>query len=131
MEFNKIEDGRINGLDYVIVKASVDPKAKTIANITDWYNGYVGVEESSKLWGEEYYTMKLEDVELTKIEESLNDIHVHGGLTFSGLMDKGEKGVWYFGFDTNHAGDGANEQNRDYVFDEITKLSEQINKLTK
>jgi hypothetical protein len=61
-------------------------------------NGYVGVPLNHKLSGEQY--------------ETLDNIYVHGGLTFS---DYGEhlrnpifdKNRWYFGFDTGHCGDFA------------------------
>jgi len=58
--------------------------------------GYVGVPKENRFWGMDYDE---DDRDLLDISRE-----VHGGLTFA----NGEKdGWWYFGFDTNHAGDFA------------------------
>lgn len=81
--------------------------------------GYVGVPPDHPANGLSYYqsSYELEEVESGKAAEMLpaqkqvNDIHVHGGLTFSGSRDwlfpaDARCRNWhFFGFDCNHAGD--------------------------
>jgi hypothetical protein len=57
--------------------------------------GYVGIPKENRFWGMDY---DAEDDDLIAISRE-----VHGGLTFA----SGEKGWWYFGFDTAHADDFA------------------------
>lgn len=57
--------------------------------------GYVGVPKENRFWGMDYDG---EDRDLIAISRE-----VHGGLTFA----SGEKGWWYFGFDTSHLDDFA------------------------
>jgi hypothetical protein len=53
--------------------------------------GYVAVPESHPDYGKHY--------------DDLEDIEVHGGLTFSGYWENLCDGLWYFGFDCGHADD--------------------------
>lgn len=65
--------------------------------------GYVGLPKGHSLFGVEY--------------NAIEDIEVHGDLTFSGLCDEDDKeqgichlsdngeSVWWFGFDCGHGGD--------------------------
>lgn len=57
--------------------------------------GYVGVPKENRFWGMDY---DAKDYDLISISRE-----VHGGLTFA----SGEKGWWFFGFDTAHADDFA------------------------
>jgi hypothetical protein len=57
--------------------------------------GYVGVPNGHRFWGMHYDE---DEPDLMAISRE-----VHGGLTFAG----GEKGWWFFGFDTAHADDFA------------------------
>ena len=57
--------------------------------------GYVGVPKENRFWGMDY---DAQDDDLIDISRE-----VHGGLTFA----SGEKGWWFFGFDTAHADDFA------------------------
>lgn len=57
--------------------------------------GYVGVPKGHRFWGMDYDG---DDRDLMAISRE-----VHGGLTFA----SGEKGWWFFGFDTAHADDFA------------------------
>lgn len=54
--------------------------------------GYASVGTDSPLYGVSYDKVRFE-----------HDV-VHGGLTFSGTMD-GSDGLWWFGFDCEHAWD--------------------------
>ena len=80
-------------------------------------NGYVEVPDDSPFSEMEYYVYsvnieKLKDWTEAKrhVQEYINSIEVHGGLTFSRKSDgkylPGEN--WWFGFDTAHAGDSSN-----------------------
>ena len=57
-----------------------------------WGNGYVAISKNHPHFGKHYH--------------DLNNIHVHGGLTFSGGSIHGQppntKGMWIFGFNTHH-----------------------------
>jgi len=92
-------------------------------------NGYVAVPKGHPLFGK--------DIDDPKIKE----LDVHGGISYSDkylrgyeLPDKEE--LWWFGFDTAHAGDcipfhpilGENETYRtiEYVTKEVIKLAEQL-----
>lgn len=52
--------------------------------------GYVGVDESHKMYGKNY--------------DDIRYIDVHGGLTFAGHLSDEDK-LWWLGFDCSHAGD--------------------------
>lgn len=62
--------------------------------------GYVGVPISHLLFGLDY------SAQIPGSEETIEGtFSVHGGITFSGVLDEGMVGYWYFGFDCAHAGD--------------------------
>jgi len=65
--------------------------------------GYVGVPKENRFWGMDYDG---EDRDLIAISRE-----VHGGLTFA----SGEKGWWFFGFDTSHADDFAPKMVEDLI----------------
>ena len=69
--------------------------------------GYVGVPKGSRLNGKDYYISTESENGLSKIEEAINNIEVHGGLTFAGTLSHREvkDGLWYFGFDCGHCND--------------------------
>lgn len=93
------------------------------------WNGYVEVGRDHPLWGLDYDDEKLENVE------------VHGGLTFVGSW-LGE-GDWWFGFDCGHAwdispampvygfmpGDGYAYRDVAYVQGQVTHLAHQLKEL--
>ena len=65
-------------------------------NVSDRHRcGYVGVSNSFSTFGKEYD------------DELLDDIRVHGGLTYSAGHDTYpvESDLWWFGFDCAHCGD--------------------------
>jgi hypothetical protein len=68
-------------------------------------NGYVGVPKGHKLYKKHY--------------DTLNEISIHGGLTYSGWLC-GDKTYWFFGFDTAHSGDLCMDMS-DYI-DDFDKL---------
>lgn len=90
--------------------------------------GYVGVPKTHAAYGKHY--------------SSLEEINVHGDLTYAGLgkMDFLEDPeAWYLGFDCNHLGDyapgiheyssGGNYRCVEHVKREIEGLSEQLAKV--
>ena len=81
-----------------ITKAGL--RAVVIATEMGHRCGYVGLPESSKLYGVHYNN------------ELLDAIDVHGGLTFSELAGKYpiESSLFWFGFDCNHSGDAKDPE---------------------
>lgn len=81
--------------------------------------GYVGVTKKSVLYGQYYYTSDVkpdeeddsgfQTVELTDVQSKINDISVHGGLTYSNTnlysVDIFGDEIWWFGFDCAHYND--------------------------
>lgn len=97
------------------------------------YNGYVAVPPTNKYHGKHY--------------DDVDDVDVHGGLTFSEpavidgklipvledaeyITDNTEIGDdwWIFGFDTMHHGDTPEEWGREAVSKETMKLMKQLTK---
>jgi len=86
-----------------------------------WGNGYVLIPKGNKLHGVSY-----QDIE----------IDVHGGLTFStlvdeemaddwnGLLDKEDIGKWCVGFDTVHYSDSLSKWSKGEVLKETERLKE-------
>lgn len=77
--------------------------------------GYVAVPTGHPTHGKDYYTysLSLDDAEKFSLDDirvmrEINDIRVHGGLTYAGNCRKhanAPKDAWWFGFDCAHAGD--------------------------
>jgi len=101
--------------------------------------GYVGVPKDSRLDGKSYSWDTTSENGLSKLEEAITNINVHGGLTYSGRL-MGD--VWYFGFDCSHFGDlnsydlrfeieteNCVYRDKDYVIKETTRLAEQIKEI--
>lgn len=69
-------------------------------------NGYVGVPETSKLFGLSY---TYDEDAGEKYEDAIDyKTSVHGGLTYSGNLGHniiGGENFWYFGFDCGHYND--------------------------
>lgn len=116
-------------------------------NMAGVWCGYVAVDESHPFYGKDYHYMW--DSSENEVEEALNDIEVHGGLTYAGPCDgdaekgichikqDGDREVWWFGFDCNHGIDYApvldrfnvgDHKYRDeaYVMNEVKKLALQL-----
>jgi len=84
-----------------------------------WGNGYVLIPKNNHLHGNDYI-----------------NVDVHGGLTFSGLvdakmveyleLDKEDEGKWCVGFDTSHYGDNLSEWSKEKVQEETEKLKNQL-----
>lgn len=69
--------------------------------------GYVGVEATHKLHGKDYDSV---------------DVEVHGGLTYArGYSDypADNKGMWWFGYDCAHVGDGRDRNLMDEEYKSI------------
>ena len=84
--------------------------------------GYVGVPKGHDLYGKDAFDTK---------DESLWDISVHGGLTYSegGEINKypvESIDTWWFGFDTAHYWDTKNPKSTEYCINECKKLAEQL-----
>lgn len=115
--------------------------------------GYVGVREGHPAHGVSYYKndFDLEEVASGKaakqvnVQYQINQIEVHGGLTYSGADEHRGKEHYWFGFDCCHSGDfspsygnvqelgtptgwGGTVEYRDlaYVENECTRLAEQL-----
>jgi len=82
-----------------------------------WGNGYVAIPPSHPLWGVDY--------------SDVNDIDVHGGLTYSELKiphmtGKGFSDIpsnyWVFGFDTSHWDDTEKKWPKEAVEAEAKRL---------
>ncbi len=114
--------------------------------------GYVGLPPGHPAYGFSYDTYSVELDELEKIQDTkefcriarlVNDIFVHGGLTFA--RQGKENDFWWFGFDCAHSGDiyklsrlddpmwkpQADEKYRDksYVTLECEKLAKQLSEI--
>lgn len=86
-----------------------------------WGNGYVLIPQESHLHGKNY-----DDI----------DVYVHGGLTFSEIVDaemieafglhKDDEGQWCVGFDTVHYGDILAMWTKEKVEEETENLKEQL-----
>lgn len=114
--------------------------------------GYVGVKKDSNCYGKNYYTDTVDWAgennyvkELTKVEEAINDISVHGGLTYANdnlACFKGIFGdeIWWFGFDAAHYDDislysyfpkasGSTYKSFEYIKEQVEQLSNQIKEI--
>jgi hypothetical protein len=89
-----------------------------------WGNGYVLLPEGHKYHGLHYDNI---------------DVNVHGGLTFSELIEDEKDAEWYgvgkeyvgywaVGFDTANYGDTLEKWTKEAVMEETKKLEEQLNK---
>lgn len=88
--------------------------------------GYVGVSPGHPLYGKDY--------------EHLGNVHVHGGLNYSGHLP-GQGQVWFFGFDCGQTGDwkpyaranyeGDKYRDIQFVTQEVQMLKGQLIEITK
>jgi hypothetical protein len=86
-----------------------------------WGNGYVLIPKNHPLHGKQYDEI---------------DVSVHGGLTFSELVDaemiemfeleKEDEGKWCVGFDTCHFSDKLSEWSKEKVQEEAERLRDQL-----
>jgi len=105
--------------------------------------GYVAVPKDSKLHGKSYWTSTDSENGLSEVEKAINDIDIHGGLTFASNLKKGS--AWYFGFDCAHLNDlvlymfdyssilseGSVYKDKEFVIKECESLAEQLSKIIK
>jgi len=91
--------------------------------------GYVSIDKDSPLHNKNYYYINPKG-----IEEDINDIKVHGGLTFAGKIEE-LNNEYSLGFDCAHSGDKMlNDKfpsegvyrDENFVLNEIKELIEQI-----
>lgn len=75
--------------------------------------GYVGVPEGHPAFGLSYYKSDFDLADVisgkamreVRVQHQINEIEVHGGLTYSGTSADRGAGKHWFGFDCAHAGD--------------------------
>jgi hypothetical protein len=132
-----------------------DGKLCVVTEIYGWHRcGYVGVPETSPLYGKEY------DDNITGLEINMNDvvfgkqslwailawdgetksleiiIDVHGGITYSGSgasdypIDAGTP-TWWFGFVCGHYDDVYNPKLKEFVIAECKSMAEQLTVIEK
>jgi hypothetical protein len=90
-----------------------------------WGNGYVAIPQGHKLHGVHY--------------DNIDNISVHGGITFSELcneelieqwdLDKDLLGYWILGFDTAHYNDDKYNCSEKFVLSETEDFKAQIETL--
>jgi len=88
-------------------KAGLEAKAVLvqIGNI----NGYVAVDENSVYFKLPHYD---DSDGISDAQKIINNIKVHGGLSYSGNMNMADNNTlrWCFGFDTTHWEDNFNKE---------------------
>lgn len=77
-----------------------------------YYCGYVVLPFSHSFYGK--YWLELDDID------------VHGGITFSGVLHDISHVNYLLGFDCGHAGDDINVQDEEYTLKECMKLVDQL-----
>lgn len=79
-----------------------------------WGNGYVRIPKDNKYYGKDYDSIPYD---------------VHGGLTFSEVIESNDSFSWpeghWIGFDTCHFGDNKDRWSKDSVFKETIELFKQ------
>lgn len=88
-----------------------------------WGNGYVLIPKDNHFHGKHY-----DDINI--------NVDVHGGLTFSRLvdakmvedweLDKEDEGKWCVGFATSHYDDNLSKWSKEKVQEETERLKEQL-----
>jgi hypothetical protein len=102
--------------------------------------GYVQVPKDSRLFGKKYYYSSDSELGISKLEQAINNLDVHGGLTYAGEIKNDVN--WWFGFDSAHYGDlcffqlGYNlgdsrdvYRDKDYCIEQCKNLARQIKKI--
>lgn len=89
-----------------------------------WGNGYVLIPNGNPLHGKRYTDI---------------DVDIHGGLTFSEIVDAEmieswgldveDEGKWCVGFDTAHFSDTLDKWTKEKVQQEAERLKEQLEKI--
>lgn len=119
--------------------------------------GYVGVRDGHPAYGmhgnvTDYSIEEVAaglDKRKVAIHTKINDLKVHGGLTYSGTDEKRGKDRWWFGFDCAHAGDFCpacediaqlglptgwgdviSYRNLAYVIEQCEQLADQLGRVT-
>lgn len=103
MTKNAVITGRYKGYNYIVKKLQ-----GTSSLQNHWFNGYVEIPKGHKLYNVHY--------------EDLYSLEVHGGLTFSRMVDD----KYWLGFDTAHYGDNPIKCDEVYVEKELESLIDQI-----
>ena len=95
--------------------------------------GYVGLEKSHPYYGKHY--------------DDIDDIDVHGGLTFAGYWEDIDPKIWWLGFDCGHSWDidmpvrtheyypeivmFKSNKPQSFVEEQTKRLAEQLEKIRK
>lgn len=81
--------------------------------------GYVGVPKSHPWHGKDYG--------IGNINDPIDLIYVHGGLTFANRFGPPiTSDDWFFGFDCAHSGDSLKTCTEDYVKKQVGMLAKQL-----
>ncbi|MHA1952448.1 MAG: hypothetical protein ACW96U_00690 [Candidatus Heimdallarchaeaceae archaeon] len=112
-----------------------DNKAKVLKNIPSHASihlcGYVGVMNNHPAFGHNYSDWESR----SSLADAINNINVHGGLTYSGFMDDIlkpqriyvlNKSLWFLGFDCAHSWDLSYPIIRDGVYRDLSYVKEQV-----
>ena len=107
----------------------------------DWYRllvifqpmghrcGYVGVPEDHITNGSEYYDF---DDDVSEIQKQINDIKVHGGLTYAKRnKDMFGDDKWYFGFDCIHYEDAKDYESAFEYFKDDPEIIKRLKSIKK
>lgn len=77
-------------------------------NMMEVWVGYVEVPPEHPWFGwstHEYDESATFGIRRLHEHDAIDELHVHGGITFCGIPAGCEEGTWWFGFDCNHAWD--------------------------
>ena len=116
-----------------------------IVNVRNSHNnGYIILPHDHPAYGKDYsyWSSEKDAKELTTVEDAIDNIKVHGGLTFASnsLPNVEDKDIWIFGFDTAHAWDQSRTKeyapgtqctykNMQYVEKECEALAKQFKRM--
>lgn len=144
----------LNEPNFKMFKYNKDHICVVIRQPYGHYCGYVGVRKESKLYGLDYHVSEVEyddetmnpiDIIISEEQKGINDISVHGGLTYAGeamsaIEDIFGNHYWFFGFDCAHYGDArildivsfdssAVYRDYKYVEEQVKNLSNQLKEI--
>ena len=104
-----LKTGIYRGYEIYVRRVSDLP---TLRFPSGYYCGYVALPFTHPFYGKDY--------------QDLDDIEVHGGLTFSGYLHHVALDKYLLGFDCGHAGDDIKVHGEQYTLQECKKLVDQL-----
>lgn len=129
---------KAEGDEFEFVAFGLDCYMRRHPSVGHWC-GYVKIPKGSRLEGAKTYYYTDSELGLSDFEEAINNLDVHGGVTYSGR--RRNDGSLYWGFDCGHLGDlspfmdglafeGDTYRDKEYVIEECKKLALQIKEIT-